>query len=102
MAMRANCVSASRSCCRRGEVWNGLRGLRKDNTGYDLRDLFIGAEGTLGVITAACLKTFPLPRAQATALLAVPALPAALQLLQAAQAACGPTLPAFECFSDFA
>ena len=47
-----------------GEMWNGLRGLRKDNTGYDLRDLFIGAEGTLGVITAACLKTFPLPRAQ--------------------------------------
>ena len=41
-----------------GEVWNGLRGLRKDNTGYDLRDLFIGAEGTLGVITAACLKRF--------------------------------------------
>ncbi len=52
-----------------GEIWNGLRGLRKDNTGYDLRDLFIGAEGTLGVITAACLKTFPLPRSQATALL---------------------------------
>jgi FAD/FMN-containing dehydrogenase len=55
-----------------GEVWNGLRGLRKDNTGYDLRDLYIGAEGTLGVITAACLKTFPLPRARVTALLAVP------------------------------
>ena len=51
-----------------GEVWHGLRGLRKDNTGYDLRDLFIGAEGTLGVITAACLKTFPLPRARVTAL----------------------------------
>ena len=45
-----------------GEVWNGLRGLRKDNTGYDLRDLFIGAEGTLGIITAAVLKLFPLPR----------------------------------------
>ena len=51
-----------------GEVWHGLRGLRKDNTGYDLRDLFIGAEGTLGVITAACLRTFPLPRARVTAL----------------------------------
>jgi D-lactate dehydrogenase (cytochrome) len=83
-----------------GEVWHGLRGLRKDNTGYDLRDLFIGAEGTLGVITAACLKTFALPRAQATALLAVPSLPAALQLLAMTQTTCGPTLTAFECFSD--
>jgi FAD/FMN-containing dehydrogenase len=84
-----------------GEVWNGLRGLRKDNTGYDLRDLFIGAEGTLGIITAACLKTFPLPRAQVTTLLAVPSLQAALQLLQDAQGRCGPTLTGFECFSDF-
>jgi FAD/FMN-containing dehydrogenase len=84
-----------------GEVWHGLRGLRKDNTGYDLRDLFIGAEGTLGVITAACLKTFPLPRARVTALLAVPSLPAALRLLAMAQTTCGPTLTAFECFSDF-
>ncbi|HQR55346.1 MAG TPA: FAD-binding oxidoreductase [Burkholderiaceae bacterium] len=84
-----------------GEVWHGLRGLRKDNTGYDLRDLFIGAEGTLGIITAACLKTFPLPRAQVTALLAVPSLRAALQLLGDAQSRCGPTLTGFECFSDF-
>jgi FAD/FMN-containing dehydrogenase len=84
-----------------GEVWHGLRGLRKDNTGYDLRDLFIGAEGTLGIITAACLKTFPLPRAQITALLAVPSLQAALRLLGDAQSRCGPTLTAFECFSDF-
>ena len=84
-----------------GEVWNGLRGLRKDNTGYDLRDLFIGAEGTLGIITAACMKTFPLPRAQVTALLAVPSLHAAMQLLGDAQSRCGPTLTGFECFSDF-
>jgi FAD/FMN-containing dehydrogenase len=84
-----------------GEAWNGLRGLRKDNTGYDLRDLFIGAEGTLGIITAACLKTFPLPRAQVTTLLAVPSLQAALKLLQDAQGRCGPTLTGFECFSDF-
>ena len=85
-----------------GEVWDGLRGLRKDNTGYDLRDLFIGAEGTLGVITAACLKTFPLPRAQVTALLAVPSLRATRsQLLDDAQGRCGPTLTGFECFSDF-
>lgn len=53
-----------------GEIWNGLRGLRKDNTGYDLRDLYVGSEGTLGIITAATLKLFPLPKAQATALLA--------------------------------
>jgi FAD/FMN-containing dehydrogenase len=46
-----------------GEIWDGLRGLRKDNTGYDLKHLFIGAEGTLGIITAAVLKLFPLPRA---------------------------------------
>jgi D-lactate dehydrogenase (cytochrome) len=54
-----------------GEIWNGLRGLRKDNTGYDLRDLFIGSEGTLGIITAAVLKLFPQPQAQLTALIAV-------------------------------
>jgi FAD/FMN-containing dehydrogenase len=83
-----------------GEVWSSLRGLRKDNTGYDLRDLFIGAEGTLGVITAACLKIFPMPRARATAMLAVPSLPAALRLLQSARGRCGPTLTAFECFND--
>jgi FAD/FMN-containing dehydrogenase len=45
-----------------GEIWDGLRKLKKDNTGYDLRDLFIGAEGTLGIITAAVLKLFPQPR----------------------------------------
>jgi FAD/FMN-containing dehydrogenase len=82
-----------------GEVWNGLRGLRKDNTGYDLRDLFIGAEGTLGVITAACLKTFPLPRAQVTALFALDAVAPALALLALAQSSAGPTLTAFEFFS---
>ncbi len=83
-----------------GEIWNGLRGLRKDNTGYDLRDLFIGAEGTLGVITAACLKTFPLPRAQVTALFALDAVAPALALLALAQTVTGPTLTAFEFFSD--
>jgi FAD/FMN-containing dehydrogenase len=82
-----------------GEVWDGLRALRKDNTGYDLRDLFIGAEGTLGVITAACLKTFPLPRGQATALFAVADFPAAVALLRLAQATCGPTLTACESFN---
>ena len=84
-----------------GEIWNGLRGLRKDNTGYDLRDLFIGAEGTLGVITAACMQTFPLPRAQATALFALDSVSNALALLTLAQSSAGPTLTAFEFFSDF-
>ena len=55
-----------------GEIWNGLSGLRKDNTGYDLRDLFIGSEGTLGIITAATMKLYPLPAARLTAWAAVP------------------------------
>lgn len=83
------------------EVWDGLRGLRKDNTGYDLRDLFIGAEGTLGIITAAVIKLFPLPRAQLTALAALQTPAAALQLLAMAQTHCGATLTAFELMSDF-
>ena len=70
-----------------GEVWDGLRGLRKDNTGYDLRDLFIGAEGTLGVITAAVLKLWPRPKDIATAWIAVPSPAAAVTLLSGAHAA---------------
>jgi FAD/FMN-containing dehydrogenase len=84
-----------------GDVWNGLRGLRKDNTGYDLRDLFIGAEGTLGVITAACMKTFPLPKGEGTAVLALKSVDDALALLELAQSAAGPVLTGFELFSDF-
>src|SRR5690606_29444370 len=61
-----------------GEIWNGLRGLRKDNTGYDLRDLYIGSEGTLGIITAATVKLYPLPVAQCTALLALESIDAAV------------------------
>src|SRR5512146_1719250 len=64
-----------------GRLWNGLRGLRKDNTGYDLKQLFIGAEGTLGVITAAVLKLYPRPKSKATAWAAVPRPEAALELL---------------------
>jgi FAD/FMN-containing dehydrogenase len=79
-----------------GEVWDGLRGLRKDNTGYDLKHLFIGAEGTLGVITAATLKLYPLPAAQMTALAAVPSLAAATRLLERVRAAAGAALTAFE------
>lgn len=79
-----------------GRVWNGLRQLRKDNTGYDLKNLFIGSEGTLGVITAAVLKLFPLPAARATAFLAVPDPEAALTLLNKAKASAGGTLTTFE------
>jgi FAD/FMN-containing dehydrogenase len=79
-----------------GRVWNGLRQLRKDNTGYDLKNLFIGAEGTLGVITAAVLKLFPLPAARSTAFLAVPGPAEALALLNAAKAGAGGTLTTFE------
>lgn len=83
-----------------GEIWDGLNGLRKNNTGYDLRDVFIGAEGTLGIITAACMKLYPLPKAQPTALCALSALPQALQLLDLAQSHCGPTLTGFEMFNE--
>ena len=83
-----------------GEVWNGLRGLRKDNTGYDLRDLFIGSEGTLGVITAAVLKLFPQPAAKVAAFVAVPTPEAAVALLQLAQAKLADSLTAFELISE--
>jgi FAD/FMN-containing dehydrogenase len=83
-----------------GEVWDGLRGLRKDNTGYDLKHLFIGAEGTLGIITAATIKLFPLPSARLTALAAVPTLTAAVALLDRARAGAGATLTGFEVMSS--
>ncbi|RIK96611.1 MAG: hydroxyacid dehydrogenase [Burkholderiales bacterium] len=83
-----------------GRVWNGLRGLRKDNTGYDLRDLFVGSEGTLGVITAATMKLYPLPAAQVTAMAAVQDPHAALRLLGLAQSMLGSTLTAFELISN--
>ena len=84
-----------------GEVWGGLRGLRKDNTGYDLKQLFIGAEGTLGVITAAVLKLFPLPKSHATAVVALRSPEKALALLERALDAYGERLTGFELFSDF-
>ena len=84
-----------------GEVWDSLSGLRKDNTGYDLRDLFVGSEGTLGVITAATLKLFPQPAAMCTALAALPSLQAAVDLLALAQSRLGPGLTAFEVMSAF-
>lgn len=79
-----------------GEIWHGLRGLRKDNTGYDLRDLYIGSEGTLGIITAATLKLFPRPVAQYTAMLALNSLEEAVTLLSHAKAGFGAALTAFE------
>jgi len=85
-----------------GEVWNGLSGLRKDNTGYDLRDLFIGSEGTLGIITAATMKLYPLPAAQLTALAAVPSLDAAVALLGLAHRHLGSGLTGFEVMGQFA
>ncbi|AZF05759.1 FAD-binding oxidoreductase [Pseudomonas sp. R5-89-07] len=82
-----------------GQIWHGLRGLRKDNTGYDLRDLYIGSEGTLGIITAATLKLFPQPLAQATALLAFDELAQAVAFLSHARAGFGANLTAFELLS---
>jgi FAD/FMN-containing dehydrogenase len=82
-----------------GEVWDGLRGLRKDNSGYDLKHAFIGSEGTLGVITAATLKLYPLPRSRLTALAGVESIDQAIALLQRMRAMAGPTLTAFELMS---
>jgi FAD/FMN-containing dehydrogenase len=79
-----------------GSIWNGLRGLRKDNTGYDLKHLFIGAEGTLGLITAAVLKLFSRPRATATAWAAVPTPAAAVALLTRLREKIGGRVTAFE------
>jgi FAD/FMN-containing dehydrogenase len=80
----------------RGEIWEGLRGLRKDNTGYNLRDLFIGSEGSLGIITAATLKLYPLPAARCTAMLAFRDLPSAVTVLRRARADFGAALTGYE------
>ena len=85
-----------------GEVWHGLSGLRKDNTGYDLRDLYIGSEGTLGIITAATLELYPLPAARLTAWAAVPSLEAAVTLLGLAHRHLGAGLTGFEVMGQFA
>ncbi len=85
-----------------GDIWDGLGGLRKDNTGYDLRDLYIGSEGTLGVITAATLKLYPLPAAQLTAWAAVPSMDSAVALLALAQHHLGADLTGFEVMGQFA
>ncbi|WP_353237983.1 FAD-binding oxidoreductase [Limnohabitans sp.] len=85
-----------------GEIWHGLTGLRKDNTGYDLRNLMIGSEGTLGIITAATMKLYPQPAAQLTAWAAVPSMEAAVELLGLAHQRLGPGLTGFEVMGQFA
>ncbi|HEV7690612.1 MAG TPA: FAD-binding oxidoreductase [Hyphomonadaceae bacterium] len=84
-----------------GRIWNGLRGLRKDNTGYDLKQLFIGAEGTLGLVTAATLKLFPKPAVKETAWVALSSAKQAVELLARAKAASGGAVTGFEIVSQF-
>ncbi|MCO5731089.1 FAD-binding oxidoreductase [Rhizobium sp. SSA_523] len=79
-----------------GEIWNGLRRLKKDNTGYDLRDLFIGAEGTLGIITGAVLKLFPRPAGHQVAMVGLASPEAALHLFEKASNLCGTALTGYE------
>ena len=83
-----------------GEIWDGLKGLRKDNSGYDLRDLFIASEGTLGVITGAVLKLFPKPAARLAALVAVQSCAAAMALFDQLRTERDTALTAFELLSD--
>ena len=82
-----------------GRVWDGLRGLRKDNTGYDLKHLFIGAEGTLGIITAAVLRLHPRPTASVTSWIGVDDPASAVELLSHLRLRCGDRLTAFELLS---
>ena len=82
-----------------GEIWNGLKRLRKDNTGYDLKQLFIGGEGTLGIVTGAVLKLFPRPDNMVTAFAGVPSADAAVALLSHAQQATGGLASSFELMS---
>ncbi len=84
-----------------GRIWDGLRGLRKDNTGYDLKQLFIGAEGTLGIVTAAVLKLYPAPRTRATALAALPDVATAIRLLADLRQALGDRITGFELMSAY-
>jgi FAD/FMN-containing dehydrogenase len=82
-----------------GRIWNGLRTLRKDNTGYDLKQMFIGAEGTLGIVTAAVLKLFPQPQVSVTAIVGVGNATSAIRMLELIRQSCGHSLSAFEIMS---
>ena len=82
-----------------GDILHGLRGLRKDNTGYSLKDLYIGSEGTLGIITAATLKLFPLSQSKATSLVAIKNIESAIKLIKLARKRCNADLTAFELIS---
>ena len=85
-----------------GEIFNGLRGLRKDNTGYSLKDIYIGSEGTLGIITAATLKLFSLPRSKATALVALADIQSSIKLIELINQHSNADLTAFEIISSSA
>ena len=85
-----------------GEIFNGLRGLRKDNTGYSLKDIYIGSEGTLGIITAATLKLFSLPRSKATALVALADIQSSIKLIELINQHSNTDLTAFEIMSSSA
>jgi FAD/FMN-containing dehydrogenase len=80
----------------KGDIWNGIKGLRKDNTGYDLRDLFVGSEGTLGIITAAVMKLYPLPISQWTTLVACETIASSIELLNLFQKRATSLLTGFE------
>ena len=82
-----------------GDIFNGLRGLRKDNTGYSLKDLYIGSEGTLGIITAATLKLYPLPRSKATAIVGLTSVQSAVELIELSRMKSNANLTAFELIS---
>src|SRR5918998_1037741 len=97
---------AVRECARAGgadgRVWNGLKGLRKDNSGYDLKNLFVGSEGTLGIITAAVLKLVPRPKAKATAFVGAASARRTLELFARLRQSDDDTLTAFELMPAFA
>ena len=94
--MARNLVLGLEAVLPNGEIWNGLKRLRKDNTGYDLKQLLIGAEGTLGVVTAAALKLYPVMASRAVALIGVSSPEAALRLLVRAKDETGGAVEAFE------